>query len=858
MYYKLYVLDQGDAYSEGSNEVTAATLNVQYPLSDDMESGTENWDAGPSWGLTDEDAHGGSFSWTDSPGSNYGNNIDASLRTSIDLSAGVIPVLSFWHRYQLESYKDFGYVEVSTDNGVTWYRLYFATGTQAEWREVRIDLSSYAHLPQVMVRFRLTSNESLTYDGWYIDDVKVEESTKVIAYPFFDAMETQTDNWHASSWGIVSGGHSGDNCFTDSPLGNYVRSGRTSLSLAGVIDLSEAVNPQLTFWNHYRIASDYNDDRAYVQVAYHDGQVWHWSNLATYNEYGSHDNWERIQLDLSPYAGQSHVKIRFYLEDSRVRYEHDGWYIDDVWIGEENAVPMVTLATTTQSVTEDVGSVSIIAILSAASDLEIVVPYTVSGTATGNGTDYDLADGTIIIPAGQTTATKTFNVLDDDLGEPYESIVVTMGAPTNATAGSIITHTITITDNDELPKHTLFVAKAGSGSGTVTSTPEGIECGDDCSGTYNHGMSVVLRATPDIGSFFSGWLGGGCSGTEDCTLTIDAGMTVTATFDPEITCNYSITPTADFFHFSGGTGSLDITASNGCSWSVTTGDGWITITSNPSGNGDGSVNYSVSENTGDSSRSGNIIIAGENSFSVSFPVTQEWAGTNAGVALDMLISTRNYVDTLSSTDIESTAEAAEFGEIWVGVVAQGVTNLAAYQIEVSFDPARVEFIAGAEENPFDGISNFLKKNGGETEGFQASEIASGTVKIANSLSDSDCDKAPEGTGIIGLLNLRVLDGDPDNQVTLDSALFVNCNGGEEEITNLSNGSINLYPQWDFNGDGIVNYLDLGLFADHWLLKEDDPGWDSKYNLSPVPDSGKQIINYLDLGIFADHWLEEIP
>jgi hypothetical protein len=60
---------------------------------------------------------------------------------------------------------------------------------------------------------------------------------------------------------------------------------------------------------------------------------------------------------------------------------------------------------------------------------------------------------------------------------------------------------------------------------------------------------------------------------------------------------------------------------------------------------------------------------------------------------------------------------------------------------------------------------------------------------------------------------------------------------------------------DFNGDEIVNYLDLGQFADHWLLTDIDSNWDAKFNLNTTPDNGNQIVNYLDLGIFADHWLE---
>jgi len=63
--------------------------------------------------------------------------------------------------------------------------------------------------------------------------------------------------------------------------------------------------------------------------------------------------------------------------------------------------------------------------------------------------------------------------------------------------------------------------------------------------------------------------------------------------------------------------------------------------------------------------------------------------------------------------------------------------------------------------------------------------------------------------------------------------------------------------WDFDNNGIVNYLDLQLFADHWLSKEGDINWNAKFNLDQTIDqqTGKQIINYLDLSVFADHWLE---
>jgi hypothetical protein len=78
---------------------------------------------------------------------------------------------------------------------------------------------------------------------------------------------------------------------------------------------------------------------------------------------------------------------------------------------------------------------------------------------------------------------------------------------------------------------TLAVTLAGSGSGTVTSSPAGISCGADCSEPFAPGTSVTLTATPAGGSTFAGWSGGGCGGTGACTVTVSGSLTVTATFN---------------------------------------------------------------------------------------------------------------------------------------------------------------------------------------------------------------------------------------------------------------------------------------------------------------------------------------
>jgi hypothetical protein len=62
----------------------------------------------------------------------------------------------------------------------------------------------------------------------------------------------------------------------------------------------------------------------------------------------------------------------------------------------------------------------------------------------------------------------------------------------------------------------------GSGSGTVISNPSGIDCGTDCSARIRRRhLSHPDRGNPAGGSTFSGWSGGGCSGTGQCTVTMD-------------------------------------------------------------------------------------------------------------------------------------------------------------------------------------------------------------------------------------------------------------------------------------------------------------------------------------------------
>ncbi len=93
--------------------------------------------------------------------------------------------------------------------------------------------------------------------------------------------------------------------------------------------------------------------------------------------------------------------------------------------------------------------------------------------------------------------------------------------------------------------YTLNIINAGikGATGTVISSDGAIACetGAVCRKDYNIGTSVTLIATPDLSSVFTGWSGGGCSGTSNCVVTINADTVITATF---VLKTYSINASA--------------------------------------------------------------------------------------------------------------------------------------------------------------------------------------------------------------------------------------------------------------------------------------------------------------------------
>jgi len=196
----------------------------RYLFSDTMENGVGDWQAGSPWARTAADSHSPGQCWTDSPAGNYGSSISVALVSPvIDLTAAAAPVtLRFWQRYATESGYDWCRVEAST-NGSSWDGLALWSGTSS-WRQDEVDLSAYAGAAALQVRFRLTSDGSVTGDGWYVDDVAVT-ATSATADLESDHLVDATHTY------ATAGAHSASLTVTDND-------GATTAALVGITVLS--------------------------------------------------------------------------------------------------------------------------------------------------------------------------------------------------------------------------------------------------------------------------------------------------------------------------------------------------------------------------------------------------------------------------------------------------------------------------------------------------------------------------------------------------------------------------------------------------------------------------------------------
>lgn len=143
---------------------------------------------------------------------------------------------------------------------------------------------------------------------------------------FCEDFEDAFNRWTVTGldwWTTVTISWSPTHSFTNNPTDNYVNGSLALATLTGSIDLTSAIEPQLSFWEH---GSGYV--QRYIDISKDAGLTW-----ATL--WGGNSNawvdWRNTVIDLKAYAGTT-IKLRFDIQPGT--NTDAGWYVDDVIVRE--------------------------------------------------------------------------------------------------------------------------------------------------------------------------------------------------------------------------------------------------------------------------------------------------------------------------------------------------------------------------------------------------------------------------------------------------------------------------------------------------------------------------------------------
>ena len=220
----------------------------------------------------------------------------------------------------------------------------------------------------------------------------------------------------------------------------------------------------------------------------------------------------------------------------------NGTQSETITITDNESAPSITLNASTTSLAENSGTtITITATSSQASDEDVTVTLSTSGTAT-DGTDYSSTTGeTITISAGSTTGTKDITLTDDSTYEGNETIIVSVSSVSgsSATDGSSA-QTITITENESAPSITISASTSSLAEDSGTTI------------TITATTSVVADEdiTVTLGTSGTATDGTDYSSTDGQTITISAGSTsgtksITITDDSDGESNETIIVSVD-------------------------------------------------------------------------------------------------------------------------------------------------------------------------------------------------------------------------------------------------------------------------------------------------------------------------
>lgn len=218
------------------------------------------------------------------------------------------------------------------------------------------------------------------------------------------------------------------------------------------------------------------------------------------------------------------------------------------------------------------------------------------------------SDATVNVDGSSVTGSGNFSwtpgTLHTVAGPTIQGTATTRYLFAKWSDGGAATHTVTA---DSVPsaltafysrQFSLTAAASPAGAGSVAVSPSSAD------GFYPEGASVTLNASAGAGYCFTGWTGLVTGAPAATSLVVNKSYSVLANF---VAGAAAVSPASVTVPHAGGSGNISVSANKGCSWTAKSATAWITVSVKQTGNGSGTVTYSVAPNGG-AARTGTIQI----------------------------------------------------------------------------------------------------------------------------------------------------------------------------------------------------------------------------------------------------------
>ena len=452
-------------------------------------------------------------------------------------------------------------------------------------------------------------------------------------------------------------------------------------------------------------------------------------------------------------------------------------------INDNDDAPTVTFDISSSSGSESITPVNRTVSLSAQSGLTVTVDYSLGGSATGSGTYYTLASGTLTFTPGQTSKNLSIVVVNDTADEPSETIQITLTNPANSSLGAISTYTYTINDNDDAPTVAFTAGSAGNSEAATT---------------VNLPVSLTVSSGYTVTVDYSATGGTATSGGTDYTL-----VSGTLTFPPGDTAeNISITVINDAVDESDETIQVTLTDPSNAVLGTTDVFTYTVLDNDPTP----SVTFSSSSSEGNETTSGvNLTVSLSNPSSST--ITVDYAstgGTATGSGTDYTLNSGTLTfspgdtsETISLTVInDDDDESHETIEVELSNSSNaevGSPNIHTYTIIDNEDPQTITF----SSNSSGGYENVQYP---QNLLVTLSAVSALTVTVDYSVTGGSA----TGGGVDYTLNSGTMTFNPGAQTKkvvptiVDDSLYEDSETIEVTLSNPSNG-LRLYNAVNLKG-----------------------------------------------------------